>query len=688
MHYVWILFGLAFALVSVVYAANLYQQIVERDAGDEKMQKIARAVQEGARAFLRAEYRWLAFFVAGVVLLMLLASLFGADGFGFAQAFPFFLGACASAIAGWFGVHTSTRAAVRTTQAAKTSLTLALDVAFKSGTVMALTVVGLGLGGIGVLLFVYSLWYGKENAAGIANLLAFSFGASSTALFARVGGGIYAKAAGAGADLVAKEEEGIAKDDPRNPATIAADVGDDVGDVAGMGADLFESYVGAVLATIVLSFTVAGTGEELGREIGALVAYPIVLAGLGIAASIYGTMRVRADSEADLGPAMFRGSSASSIALVAAMALFTLIIRPTPIDADGHRYGSLGVYGAMVIGLVLGVLIRKVTEYHTSEKMPPAQRIAEQSRTGPAANVIHGLATGMASTCVPVLLIALAIWICNAWAGVYGICIAAVGMLSTLGISLAVNAYGPVANNAGGLAQMADLPADVRKRTDALDATGNTTAAIGKGFAIGSAALTALALFHTYRAGAGIRMALDDAAVVIGLLLGAMLPFVFSSMAMRAVGRAAHDVVDEVRRQFREIPGLRDGTAPADHERCVRISTEGALRKLVAPGLLAILAPVLTGMLFGKAAAGGLLAGALASGVMLALFLANAGGAWDNAKKYVEAGAFGGKGSDVHEAAAIGDTVGAPCKDTAGPSIDILIKLMAIAAVLALPLFR
>ena len=672
----WSIVALACAIGAVVYAVNLYKQIMERDPGDDTMQRIARAVQDGAKAFLAAEYRWLAVFVAAVCILMLI----GWESFGVRQMVPFLLGATASAVAGYFGMHTATRAAVRTTQAAKTGLAPALDISFKSGVVMGLTVVGLGLGGIAALLLVYSAIYGPGSEAGLKNILAFSFGASSIALFARVGGGIYTKAADVGADLVGKVEAGIPEDDPRNPATIADNVGDNVGDVAGMGADLFESFVGAILATIVMSFAVAPAGEE--GALGALMSYPLVLGALGIGASIFGTFKVRAEDEHGLHSALFNGLVTASIVLVVLMAIATLIIAPTPAG-----YSQWGVFGAMVAGLVIGVVIGKVTEYYTSEKMGPAQNIANQSKTGPATNIIYGLATGMASTWLPVLLIALAIYVCNAWAGVYGICIAAVGMLSTLGISLGIDAFGPVADNAGGLAEMAHLDPEVRKRTDALDATGNTTAAIGKGFAIGSAALTALALFNAYQADAQTVMDLGAADVVMGLLIGAMLPFLFSSMAMRAVGAAANDMVEEVRRQFREIPGLLEGTAEPDAARCVSISTKGALRQMVGPGLLAVLSPIVVGMLFGKAAVGGLLAGALGAGVMMALFMANAGGAWDNAKKYVEGGALGGKGSDVHKAAVIGDTVGDPFKDTAGPSINILIKLMSIASVLALPLF-
>jgi K(+)-stimulated pyrophosphate-energized sodium pump len=461
-----------------------------------------------------------------------------------------------------------------------------------------------------------------------------------------------------------------------------------------MGADLFESYVGAIISTAIIGYSLwpqtNGTGDA--DVLTNLLLYPVVLSAVGIVASFLGTFRVKADDESKLSAALFGGLIAASVFLVLGGAVITLIMQPSP--TYGMTAGSpivpyWHVYWAMVIGLVVGVVIGKVTEYYTSEKMAPAQTIAQQSQTGAATNIIYGLATGMASTWIPTVLLALAIYLCNDLAGIYGICVAAVGMLSTLGISLGVDAYGPVADNAGGLAEMSHQPPEVRKRTDSLDATGNTTAAIGKGFAIGSAALTALALFAAYKVAAKVELSLDSANVVMGLLVGAMLPFLFSSMAMKAVGKAANAMVEEVRRQFREIPGLKDGTGgEADYERCVAISTQGALRQMLAPGLLAVVAPVAMGMIFGKAAVGGLLAGSTAAGVMMALFMANAGGAWDNAKKYIEAGHLGGKGSDTHKAAVTGDTVGDPFKDTAGPSINILMKLMTIAALIALPLFK
>jgi K(+)-stimulated pyrophosphate-energized sodium pump len=673
--------SLVVAMAAIFFAITLFKQIMAKDAGDEGMQKIARAIQEGGRAFLHAEYKWLAIFVGAAFIAISIGPDDPTQALGIRTGIAFLLGALASAGAGYFGMHCATRAAVRTTQAAKTSLSGALDVAFKSGTVMGMSVVGLGLGGISLLMALY----GVDS---INYVLGFSFGASSIALFARVGGGIYTKAADVGADLVGKVEAGIPEDDPRNPAVIADNVGDNVGDVAGMGADLFESYCGALISASIIGFAMSAEPYAADQR-AALMVYPILLAAIGIIASYLGTFRVKAEDESKLSEALFAGLVSASAILIGGGALLTALVGPSIIGADGEvLYSKWGIFGAMVSGLVLGILIGKITEYYTSEKMAPSQEIANQSKSGPATNIIYGLATGMASTWAPVLLVAIAIWGCNSLAGVYGICVAAVGMLSTLGISLGVDAYGPVADNAGGLAEMSHQDPSVRQRTDSLDATGNTTAAIGKGFAIGSAALTALALFSVYKTTSNADLNLEHADVVMGLLIGAMLPFLFSSMAMRAVGNAANAMVEEVRRQFREIPGIMEGTGEPEYAKCVEISTKGALRQMVMPGLLAVLAPIVMGMVFGRNAVGGLLAGALAAGVMMALFMANAGGAWDNAKKYIEAGNLGGKGSDVHKAAVIGDTVGDPFKDTAGPSINILIKLMTIAAVLALPLFK
>ncbi len=696
MYLVWNLISLAIAAAGLAYAINAFKQIMAKDAGDDLMQKIAKSVQDGAKAFLYAEYKWLAVFVAVAFVLLMMGTDDPATGqfLGYRTAIAFLLGCGASATAGYFGMHCATRAAVRTTQAAKTSLGGALDIAFKSGTVMGMTVVSMGLIGITVLFLIYGAPSADVEAVNYINyVLGFSFGASSIALFARVGGGIFTKAADVGGDLVGKVEAGIPEDDPRNPATIADNVGDNVGDVAGMGADLFESYVGAIIATAIIGFSLVPGGLEGGvrtEALTSLLMYPVVIAAVGVVASFIGTFRVKADDESKLSEALFGGLIAASIALLIGGAAVTMVMKPSPAMAPGaaETASHWNVYFAMCIGLIGGIVIGKITEYYTSEKASPAQTIAQQSETGAATNIIHGLATGMASTWGPTLVLAISIFVCNDIAGMYGICVAAVGMLSTLGISLGVDAYGPVADNAGGLAEMSHQPPEVRERTDQLDATGNTTAAIGKGFAIGSAALTALALFSAYKVAAGVELSLDDAKVVMGMLLGAMLPFVFSSMAMKAVGKAANAMVEEVRRQFREIPGIMDGTAEADSMRCVEISTQGSLKEMVAPGCLAIAAPIVLGMIVGREAVGGLLAGATAAGVMMALFMANAGGAWDNAKKYIESGALGGKGSEAHKAAVQGDTVGDPFKDTAGPSINILMKLMTIAALIALPLFK
>lgn len=696
MYLVWNILSLVIAAAGLAYAVNAFKQIMAKDAGDDLMQKIAKAVQDGAKAFLYAEYKWLAVFVAIVFVLLMMGTDDPAKGqyLGYKTAIAFLLGAGASATAGYFGMHTATRAAVRTTQAAKTSLGAALDIAFKSGTVMGMMVVSMGLVGITVLMMIYGAPSAETDATNYVNyVLGFSFGASSIALFARVGGGIFTKAADVGGDLVGKVEAGIPEDDPRNPATIADNVGDNVGDVAGMGADLFESYVGAIISTAIIGFSLSptlGTPEASTDAMTSLLMYPIVLAAVGVVASFIGTFRVKAEDESKLSGALFGGLVAASIALVIGGAAITMIMKPAPLlnTETTEQASHWMVFVAMCIGLASGIAIGKITEYYTSEKESPAQTIAQQSETGAATNIIHGLATGMASTWAPTIVLAMAIYFCNDLAGMYGICVAAVGMLSTLGISLGVDAYGPVADNAGGLAEMAHQPPEVRQRTDSLDATGNTTAAIGKGFAIGSAALTALALFSAYKVAAGVTLSLEDANVVMGLLLGAMLPFLFSAFAMKAVGKAANAMVEEVRRQFREIPGIMEGTGEPDYMRCVDISTKGALKEMVAPGLLAIAAPIVIGMVFGREAVGGLLAGATGAGVMMALFMANAGGAWDNAKKYIESGALGGKGSDAHKAAVQGDTVGDPFKDTAGPSINILMKLMTIAALIALPLFK
>ncbi len=677
------------AVFALVFAVSKYFAIMKRDTGNDTMRGISQQVQEGAAAFLKAEYKWLSVFVAVVG-----AAIFMSDadqGLGPKTAIAFVSGALASAIAGYFGMHTATRAALRTTQAATNSLADALSVSFGSGIVMGMSVVGLALLGVTGFTMAYAADLG---ASGLEYVLGFSFGASSIALFSRVGGGIFTKAADVGADLVGKVEAGIPEDDPRNPGTIADNVGDNVGDVAGMGADLFESYVGSIIAAMTLG-AFAYVGVE---NVNGMVLLPLAVAGVGIIASILGTFFVKATDEHALHAALFRGLIVASIAVVGATAWLTLgggLALPAELKGVEHSLSTgMALLIAVIAGLLIGVLIGKITEYYTSTETHPVQNIAKQSETGAATNIIHGLATGMESVALPVLLICVAIFLANYMAGVYGVALAAVGMLSTLGISLGVDAYGPVADNAGGLAEMAELPPEVRERTDALDAVGNTTAAIGKGFAIGSAALTALALFSAFCNRAGTLAGSDEALtlninsteVIIGLLLGGILPFLFSALTMRAVGNAAFDMVEEVRRQFREIPGIMEGTGKPDAARCVKISTDGALRQMILPGVIAVAAPIAVGF-WNVEALGGLLAGALVAGVMMAIFMSNAGGAWDNAKKYIEGGAHGGKGSEPHKAAVVGDTVGDPFKDTSGPSLNILVKLMTVVGLVFLPWF-
>jgi K(+)-stimulated pyrophosphate-energized sodium pump len=683
----------AMAVLGLAFGGLKAAQTRAAPAGDADMQDIAEQIQEGAMAFLAREYRVLAVFVAVVAVLLAIANMSGETQHPII-ALSFVVGAGCSALAGYIGMRIATLANVRTTEAAKTGLKEALEVAFNGGTVMGMAVTGLALLGLVSLYILYTLtgetlFAGKAIMPTTLNALTgFSMGASSIALFARVGGGIYTKAADVGADLVGKVEAGLPEDDPRNPAVIADNVGDNVGDVAGMGADLFESYVGAIIGTMVLGFGF-GIGD-------APIILPLLIAAAGILCSILGTFAVRTEEGANPQHALDTGAIGASVVMAGATFGIAYLIWP---EAGVQTVTGLTVYWwsvgvATVVGLVCGVLVGLTTAYYCSMGKFPVNSIANQSRTGAATNIIAGLGVGMQSTAIPTLLIVFGVITSYAFAGLYGIAIAALGMLSTTGIQLAVDAFGPIADNAGGIAEMTHQDPEVRERTDTLDAVGNTTAAIGKGFAIASAAMTALALFAAFQQQAQVKsIDLQNPLVMGGLFLGGMLPFLFSSMAMKAVGKAAMEMIDEVRRQFREIPGLLEGTAKPDTARCVDISTKAALKEMMVPGLLAVVAPVVVGFGMGPAALGGLLAGVTVSGVLLAIFMSNAGGAWDNAKKSFEGGGFKmddgvvhPKGSEAHSAAVVGDTVGDPFKDTAGPSLNILVKLICVVALVIAPL--
>ena len=698
-------------VLALIYAFIKAAWVRKQDAGDANMQEIAGLIQEGAMAFLRAEYKVLAIFVVVVAGLLAAANWTG-EGQSPLIALSFVVGAVFSGVAGWAGMRVATNANVRTTAAARIGLPEALNVAFSGGAVMGMTVVGLAILGLGGLYIAYTTGvFHIHDEAGVFQLMelrtlisvltGFSMGASSIALFARVGGGIYTKAADVGADLVGKVEEGLPEDDPRNPAVIADNVGDNVGDVAGMGADLFESFVGAIIGAMVLGlgYDVVQNGETMSP-----IVMPLVIAAAGIIASILGTFVVRTKEGGNPQHALDLGAFGS--AFVMAGATFGIAFYMWPqggATVAGETVLWWQVGAATVIGLVTGVAIGMITSYYCSMDKRPVDSIAEQSKTGTATNIIAGLGMGMESTAFPILCICAGVIGSASVAGLYGVAIAALGMLSTTGIQLAVDAYGPIADNAGGIAEMSNQDPKVRERTDKLDAVGNTTAAIGKGFAIGSAAMTALALFAAFAQTAGIAdrgINISKPVVMAGLFLGGMLPFLFSSLAMRAVGDAAMDMIEEVRRQFREIPGLLEGTAKPDTARCVDISTKASIRKMVAPGLLAIITPVVVGLggelvqdKLGAEALGGLLAGVTVTGVLMAIFMSNAGGAWDNAKKSFEGGGYKmkdgtvhPKGSEAHNAAVVGDTVGDPFKDTAGPSLNILVKLMSVVALVIAPL--